>query len=105
MRPQARLSATTFPPGPQASSLQQNPTPSSSSSVSLILGNSSATTYCLRTPSSLLLLLAKLTGSTGSFPLLARTEHAENASLAENAPLAEPKENAAAEPAESVFRD
>lgn len=62
--------------GPQTSSLQQNSTPSSS--VSLILGNSSAATYCLRTPSNLLLLLAKA-GSTGKFPLFARAEGAEDA--------------------------
>lgn len=54
---------------PQTSSLQQNSTPSSPSSVSLILGNSSATTYCLRTPSSLLLLL-KLVQKVLTFPCL-----------------------------------
>ena len=50
----------------------------------------------VRTPSSLLLLLAKLTGSTGSFPLLARAEPAENASLTEPAEgvYADPAENA-----------
>ena len=47
---------------------QQNSTPSSSS-ISLILGNSSATTYCLRTPSSLLLLL-KLVQKVLTFPCL-----------------------------------
>jgi len=52
--------------------------------------------YCLRTPSSLLLLLAKLTGSTRSFPLLARAEPAENASLAE------PAEGARAAPTENA---
>jgi len=41
--------------------------------------NSSATTYYLRTPSSLL-LLARLTGLTGSFPLLVCAVHFENAS-------------------------
>ena len=85
----------------------------------MILGNNSATTYCLCTPSSLL-LLAKLTGSTGSFPLLvctsltepaegAHAEPNENASLVKSSPTeparnapAEPAENAPAEPAENA---
>ena len=66
----------------------------------MILGNSSSTTYCLRTPSSLLLLLAKLTGSTGSFPLLVPTIRAENAPAA--SAWTEPAESAEGASAELV---